>query len=110
MTKESTSQKPSPRFFRDILGQERVLGYLKAALSRGRLAHAYLFLGPEGVGKASIAQALAEGRLPITPYMESCYAVVNPACSALSRSGTHHVYLENRRVVVDRKGEPPPGG
>ena len=59
MTKELTSQKHSPRFFRDILGQERVLEYLKAAFNRGRLAHAYLFLGPEGVGKESVARALA---------------------------------------------------
>ena len=59
MTKESQNHELSPRFFRDILGQERVLGYLKAALSRGRLAHAYLFLGPEGVGKESVARALA---------------------------------------------------
>jgi hypothetical protein len=37
MTKEAQIQNPtpSPRFFRDILGQERVLGYLKAALAAG---------------------------------------------------------------------------
>ena len=59
MNKDATSNPPAPLFFRDILGQERVLGYLKAALGRGRLAHAYLFLGPEGVGKESVARALA---------------------------------------------------
>jgi DNA polymerase III gamma/tau subunit len=45
--------------FRHILGQERVLSYLRTALKVGRLAHAYLFLGPEGVGKATTARALA---------------------------------------------------
>ena len=50
---------PGPRFFRDILGQEWVVSHLKTARQKGRLAHAYLFLGPEGVGKASTARALA---------------------------------------------------
>lgn len=48
-----------PMFFREILGQERVLGHLRAAWNADRLAHAYLFLGPEGVGKESVARALA---------------------------------------------------
>ncbi|RJR34825.1 MAG: DNA polymerase III subunit delta' [Deltaproteobacteria bacterium] len=50
---------PGPMFFRDILGQDRILGHLRAAWNAGRLAHAYLFIGPEGVGKASVARALA---------------------------------------------------
>ena len=47
-------------FFRDILGQERVLGFFKQALAGGQVPHALLFLGPEGVGKASTALALAQ--------------------------------------------------
>lgn len=46
-------------FFRDLIGQERPLNFLKTALRTGQLSHAYLFLGGEGVGKASAAQALA---------------------------------------------------
>lgn len=45
--------------FRDILGQARVLSLLKTAVQKGRLSHAYLFLGPEGVGRESMARALA---------------------------------------------------
>ncbi|MBW1916514.1 MAG: DNA polymerase III subunit delta' [Deltaproteobacteria bacterium] len=47
-------------FFRDILGQERPLNFLKTALRTGQMPHAYLFLGGKGVGKASTAQALAQ--------------------------------------------------
>ncbi len=47
-------------FFRDLLGQERVLGFLKQALASGQMPHALLFLGPEGVGKGSTALALAQ--------------------------------------------------
>jgi DNA polymerase-3 subunit delta' len=46
--------------FRDILGQERALGALVAALERGQLHHGYLFGGPEGVGKELTARTLAQ--------------------------------------------------
>jgi DNA polymerase-3 subunit delta' len=92
MTKEPTSQEPSPRFFRDILGQKRVLGYLKAALSRGRLAHAYLFLGPEGVGKASIARALAAALNCSDPREDGDACGMCPSCKRLA-AGTHPDFL-----------------
>ncbi|MCL6620925.1 MAG: DNA polymerase III subunit delta' [Syntrophobacterales bacterium] len=75
-------------FFRDILGQARALGYLAMALSQGRLAHAYLFVGPEGVGRAAAATALA-ARLNCagpTPEGEACG--VCPSCRRLA-AGTH---------------------
>ncbi|HWP23059.1 MAG TPA: DNA polymerase III subunit delta' [Candidatus Binatia bacterium] len=45
--------------FAEIVGQGRILTYLRASLRSGRLHHAYLFLGPEGVGKRTAALALA---------------------------------------------------
>jgi DNA polymerase III subunit delta' len=47
-------------FFKDILGQEQVVGFLKRALQKDRMPHALLFIGNEGVGKGSTAQALAQ--------------------------------------------------
>lgn len=46
--------------FSDIAGHERSLAVLRWALEKGRLPHAYLFLGPEGVGKKTIALSLAK--------------------------------------------------
>ena len=46
--------------FTDIVGHERQLGTLRSAMTNGRLHHAYLFLGPEGVGKRMVAMALAK--------------------------------------------------
>lgn len=46
--------------FKDIIGQQKQLAALGAALANGRLHHAYLFLGPEGVGKHLVAVALAK--------------------------------------------------
>ena len=58
------SSAPAPpesglKFFREILGQDWVVSHLKTARLGGRLSHAYLFLGPGGVGKATTARALA---------------------------------------------------
>lgn len=46
--------------FSEVIAQERALSSLRAALRRGTLHHAYLFGGPEGVGKAGVARLLAQ--------------------------------------------------
>lgn len=49
-----------PQDFESIIGQEHITGTLKNAIQKGRLAHAYLFTGPRGVGKTSTARILAK--------------------------------------------------
>lgn len=46
--------------FSDIVGQEEPIGRIRRALTAGRTPHAYLFAGPEGVGKRTTALALAK--------------------------------------------------
>lgn len=46
-----------------LLGHDSVLTRLRNALQRGRLGHAFLFVGPEGVGKRRVAQHVAQGLL-----------------------------------------------
>ena len=46
--------------FAKIIGQQRPVEILRSALANGRLHHAYLFVGPEGVGKRTVAFALAK--------------------------------------------------
>jgi DNA polymerase-3 subunit delta' len=46
-------------YFSQIVGQARPIGQLKRAVAAGKLAHAYLFAGAPGVGKATTAKALA---------------------------------------------------
>jgi DNA polymerase-3 subunit gamma/tau len=48
-----------PRNFSEVATQEHVSGTLRAAVQRGRVAHAYLFSGPRGVGKTTLARVLA---------------------------------------------------
>jgi DNA polymerase III subunit delta' len=96
-----TTQTPSPRFFRDILGQERVLGYLQAAWQRGRLAHAYLFLGPEGVGKESVARALAGALNCAEPRDDGDACGSCPSCKRLAAE-THPDFLVIRPTSKER--------
>jgi DNA polymerase-3 subunit gamma/tau len=49
-----------PQNFDEIVGQKHIIATLKSALEKNRLAHAYLFAGPRGVGKTSTARILAK--------------------------------------------------
>lgn len=52
-------RKYRSRTLDDIVGQEHVTGLLKNAIKHDKIAHAYLFTGPRGVGKTSIARIIA---------------------------------------------------
>ncbi len=54
------ARKWRPRTFEDIVGEEYIVRILKNAISEKRIAHAYLFSGPRGVGKTSTARILAK--------------------------------------------------
>ncbi len=45
--------------FNDIIGQGKVIGSLKRALTENRVGHAYIFTGPDGIGKKTIARIFA---------------------------------------------------
>jgi len=49
-----------PRRFEDVVGQPHIVTTLRNSIRRGRVAHAYLFAGPRGVGKTSISRILAK--------------------------------------------------
>lgn len=49
-----------PQKFCEVVGQERTVTALKNAVMSGRVAHAYLFSGPRGTGKTSVAKILAK--------------------------------------------------
>ena len=53
-------RKYRPKKFADIFGQENVVEVLKNAAAADRLGHAYLFYGPRGTGKTTIARLLAK--------------------------------------------------
>jgi DNA polymerase-3 subunit gamma/tau len=54
------ARKWRPQKFNDVIGQEPIIRVLKNSIDQGRIAHAYLFSGPRGVGKTSTARILAK--------------------------------------------------
>jgi DNA polymerase-3 subunit gamma/tau len=57
---EVFARKYRPQTFDDLVGQAHVSRTLKNAVAQNRLAHAYLFVGPRGIGKTSTARILAK--------------------------------------------------
>lgn len=60
MAYEVTATRKRPQSFESLVGQEFVVSTLENAIKEGRIAHAYLFAGPRGVGKTSSARLLAK--------------------------------------------------
>jgi DNA polymerase-3 subunit gamma/tau len=54
------SRRWRPQSFDEVVGQKHVTETLKKAVESGRVAHAYLFSGPRGVGKTTVARVLAK--------------------------------------------------
>lgn len=54
------ARKWRPQDFADVLGQDHVVKTLRNAIHQGRVAHAFIFSGPRGVGKTSVARIMAK--------------------------------------------------
>jgi DNA polymerase-3 subunit delta' len=96
-TQDQVTTNPAPlepglRYFREILGQDWVVSHLKTAMQAGRLSHAYLFLGPGGVGKATTARALAAALNCAQPGADGDACGTCPSCRRMN-AGTHPDFL-----------------
>ena len=59
MSRTALARTYRPRRFGEVATQEHVSATLRSAVQKGRVAHAYLFCGPRGVGKTTLARVLA---------------------------------------------------
>lgn len=92
--------------FRDIIGQEQVIEILKSYAKGGKIPHAYLFVGPKGVGKTTCALNFAKllNCSHPTPDMEPCDSC--PSCVAIDEGYHPDLYIlspseEGREIGID---------
>ncbi len=78
------ARKYRPATFADVTGQDHITELLKKALSSERIAHAYLFCGPRGIGKTSCARILAKSLNCVKgPTLFPCTEC--PSCQEISK-------------------------
>jgi DNA polymerase-3 subunit gamma/tau len=81
-----------PRRFREVVGQDLIVRILREAVRQGQLTHAYLFSGPRGTGKTSVARILAAAATCAEPDDgEPCGTC--PSCRA-AEQGAHLDIIE----------------
>ncbi|HYP16340.1 MAG TPA: DNA polymerase III subunit gamma/tau [Opitutus sp.] len=86
------ARKWRPQTFDDVVGQDHVVRTLKNAISRNRIAHAYLFVGPRGTGKTSTARIFAKA-LNCTNGPKADFDPADPACVSIAE-GSHLDVIE----------------
>lgn len=79
------ARKFRPKKFEDVIGQSHITTTLKNAISQGRVAHAYIFTGPRGVGKTTTARIFARAlECEKGPKVEPCGTC--SMCDEITRS------------------------
>ena len=108
MSYQVIARKWRPQKFDDVVGQQAVTRTLRNALASGRLAHAFVFAGPRGVGKTTSARILARAlscvKGPTPDPCGVCEACVEIAegrdIDVLEIDAATHTQVENVREVI----------
>lgn len=90
--------------FKDVIGQREVIGSLERSLSEGRIGHAYIFSGPAGIGKKTIARIFAGLLLCDAPQNGSACGSCRPCLMMGSGSNPdyHSISCEELSIGVDQ--------
>ena len=109
MAYQVTARKWRPQRFSDMVGQEHIARTLRNAIVTGRIAHAYLFVGPRGIGKTTSARIFAKAlncKHPIDgePCCEcsSCKAIADESSvDVIEIDAATHTQVEKARDICE---------
>ena len=117
-TGPSLYRRHRPRTFADVVGQEQIVRTLSNAVTRGKVHHAYLFVGSRGTGKTSTAKILAaclncEQGPTIEPcgVCESCVAIANAtSLDVIEMDAASNNSVDDIRDLREKVGYAPVSG
>ena len=103
------ARKWRPQTFDTVVGQEHVTRTLRNAIASGRVAHAFLFTGPRGVGKTTTARLLAKAlNCEQGPTADACNTCGNcteitagHSLDVLEIDGASHTGVDNIRDLTE---------
>ena len=94
-----------PKTLSEVIGQEQVTNILQNSLKNDKLAHAYLFIGPRGTGKTSVARILAHEINGFKYELEDDYLDIIEI-DAASNTGVDNIRdLRERAIIAPTKGK-----
>ena len=94
-----------PKTLSEVVGQEQITDILSKSLKTGKLAHAYLFIGPRGTGKTSVARILAHEINGFKYELEDDYLDIIEI-DAASNTGVDNIRdLREKAIIAPTKGK-----
>lgn len=98
-------RKYRPTKLENVIGQEQITATLSNALKQGRIGHAYLFIGPRGTGKTSVARIFAHAVNGFDYQVEDHYLDIIEI-DAASNTGVDNIRdLREKAVIAPTKGK-----
>ena len=114
-----SARKYRPGSFDAVVGQEALTTTLKNAVKSGKLAHAYLFCGPRGVGKTTCARIFAKAINCQNPTAEGEACNECESCKAFNEGRSYNIFeldaasnnsVENIKALMEQTRIPPQVG